>query len=199
MKQAILALSLLSAASFGQTLNMSLSCPNKAKPGDIVAVPLVVTGNATANGTMYSGQIVLTSGAAPVAWTITTTVPSKGVQSAPGASNVFVLSGANQTVIGQSTVGTVTFMMPPGPVSCQVAMGAAVDANGGAITVTVNPPVTVAILSPCDENGDGVVNQADYLQAVQNILSGPVTQSALSAGLSNAQKDVNAISGTCTR
>ncbi len=195
-----LALLLLALPMFGQTLNMSMSCPPQAKPGAQVSCTVTVTGNATANGVAYDGQLVLTSGAAPVAWTITTTIPSKTVSAAPGASNIFVLSGLNQTVIGQSTVATVAFTMPPAPVSYQVAMGAAVDASGGVITVTTNPPAIVAILSTCDENGDGIVNQADYLQAVQNIISGPVTQQALSVGLSNAQKDVNAIPpGTCTR
>ncbi len=190
---------LLPLIAAAQGVNLGLNCPPQSTPGAVVACNVVLTG--ATQPAAVDGVLNITTGTTPtpVVWTITSTLISKPVASAQGTSNIFVFAGMNQTVISNGTIGAVNFIMPSGNVTYSISAGSASDPSGGVIAVAVNPPTTIVVQSKCDENSDGVVNAADWNIAIQNILSGAPTVAALGTNLSNAQKDANAITGTCTR
>ncbi len=85
-----------------------------------------------------------------------------------------IVYGVNQTMIGSGDVAvyTVTFPAntPPGNYTFTMSGVLGVTSAGSPFSVVAAAPLTVAILSNYDLNGDGLVNSADVALAVNQAL-----------------------------
>ena len=155
-----IALLLLALPTFGQS-NLGLSCSVPNLIGDTVTCPIVMSGAGTPAA--IEAVVSVTAGTTPVPFTVSTGITGKAV-SGPGPTGNTIISGANTTAIPAGTIGTISFKMIASSVTVNIPQAFGAWPDGGVLTVTVNPPVVVALpvsLSKCDINGDGFVTQAD--------------------------------------
>ncbi len=179
------------AVSAWSQVTFTLGCPGFAKAG------AQVTCSASVSGTPVATQstINIISGGVAVPWTMTTALTGKQLGTS-GLSNIFLIYGMNATPIPNGTMASIVFTMPNGTttVGLTPASSFASDPSGGGLTVTTNPPLTVALQSNCDINGDGVTNVLDVSTLVNQVLAG-----GSSFNVTAVQKVINAaLGGACT-
>lgn len=212
MKRLILFFAAITA--FGQTIGVT--CPNGTqRPSTVVTCQLNWTNNAVTGVTAGIEGVVLVAGLPGTSYTLTVagTATAAGKTITANSSGKFLITGMNQTIIGAGQIGSITINLPAIPcppannytcitVSVPSALGATAAAVG--VTVTPNPPVTVSVsapISPCDLDGDGLVNAADVDLAKVAVLAGsPFDKNGDGIGnVRDVQIVINAaIGGTCT-
>lgn len=164
MKKLLLSLVLFSGACFAQ-VTMTTTCPTSAKAGDAIQCTLATTGTPVG----IQGTVAVSP---TVTYTVTTPVTGDSIFSDPGGSNKFLLFDIGVTPIPDGNAVFFKFTMPNSPVTFGVTNPVASDASGMGLTVTVNPPVAIALKSNCDLNGDGTVSAADISLMITDIFTG---------------------------
>jgi len=170
-------------------------CPSSAKANQTITCTVSVSGTPVAT----QGQLTITPTAgSPVLGTLTTPIANKQVAAQMGTNNIWLVYGMNQSTMPNGTMLSIQFVMPNSAVTVTIPQSSvyASDPNGGALTVTANPPATVALVSNCDINSDGVVNQADVDALKATILGNPPSATV---NVQMLQKVQNAVDGlACT-
>lgn len=162
MKTTILLLLSLTSV-LAQTKITLISPPVKA--GAQVSLPVVLSGSA---GAVTAVQWSITP-ALPGMSAIATTAGKSVVCQVAGGYNCVLSGGA--TAIPDGTVATITFLAPvtSTPLALSGMLGVNANADSPGIPVASGPAFTLTVLSPCDLNGDGVVDVLDVRNAIDQI------------------------------
>lgn len=184
MKKLLLSLFLATCLAQAATLTLNCGGTTTVTPGQNLTCSGVWAGGgspAALQGTVIASQATgtVTISVAGAAITAVKTVQAVG-------SN-WEVSGLNQNAISDGTVITLNILIPltaacSGNTAClQLGFSGLVasDANGGAVAgVTPGFPLSIFVsgstsVSPCDLNGDGLVNGSDVSKAISNLLVRP--------------------------
>jgi|HubBroStandDraft_2_1064218.scaffolds.fasta_scaffold21502_2 DNA-binding CsgD family transcriptional regulator len=108
--------------------------------------------------------------------------------SAPGQSLTCIVWGSTVVAMLNGVVAQLTFTAPATGVTITLSNTLGADITGSSVAITAGAPLVLSVLSPCDLNGDGVVNLAD----VQIVLTAALTTTATTPDL-NGDGKVNVI------
>lgn len=154
--------------------------------GSVVTVSVSLTGSAgfsalaTAQWTMpaspgaltLAGKMIIAPGAASAGKTVTCAVT-------PGGVSLICVVHGGATVLADGVLATVSFPQPASlalPLTSMVGVNGAGDAPG--ITINSGPLLTIAPLSRCDVNADGVIDLLDVryvIDEIEGVIVPPLT------------------------
>lgn len=171
-----LLLSLLAVACYGQTTLTLAGLPTNVRSGATITGTISATGDGAANQFTIQASADVT-GITVQAGTAATAA-GKSVQCGPfsGGQILCLIYGVNQTVIANGQIATFTATVAAKPAANSIPFSLTnlftSDPTGNTIATTANPLVAVPVLSNCDINGDGLVNQSDLTAEVSAVLAG---------------------------
>jgi hypothetical protein len=167
---------LLASAGWAQVqLTLTPSVPGAGVyPGASVALNVSLTGSAGLNIAGLQWSLASPLGASTAFSGAASQAASKTVMCAMPAGTLICLSvGLNVNTISDGVVAQITVTIPanqpPGPLTQVLSATYAANAAGSNVPITAGPLVTLNVLSHCDLNGDGIVNNADLLIAISQI------------------------------
>lgn len=159
---------LLAFVTLTTAQTLTLSAPQRVKPGSKVTVTVALTGSEV--------------NPAALQWTLTAPLPAAGV-AGPAAtaankqlytvpSGIAILAGMNRTALTPGPVAVYTIDIPvmqmePVQLSLTGVLGATPD--GAAISMQAGPPVLITMLRREDVNGDGALDTIDLQIIIDQI------------------------------
>jgi len=169
MRKSVLSLFAFSVALAAQTLTPTVS-PTSVVAGKPSTLTLTYAPGATPAAAVQWSFVAPTGGAIGT-WTAGAASTAAGKTVTCG-SIVCVDYGLNQNVLGAGALASVTVTPPStarGPLTLTIAAPLSADAQGNALSTTA-VTVTLIALSPFDLNGDGKVDAADLIIAVNQVI-----------------------------
>lgn len=174
---AVIALGLLAAFLARAQSTLTITGPPTAQAGATINLTVGIAGSLGS----AADEFVVSSGTPGDVTAMSATIAAaataamKTLNCAPPGTTMslhcIIYGAANATVIGGGAIATVAVTLaasvtPKAEVFTLAQPEISADPAGGALTVTVGAPASVAIASPCDVTGDGIVNGVDTLAIV---------------------------------
>lgn len=198
MKGIMLAV-LAAAAAFGQSYTLTPAAQVVAAGQPVTLTLALVSGGGPA-------ALEFAVQGMPQGGTVTTAVAGKAVQCNFVAPNYICLisaaspvTAANNGPIADGAVATLTYTQPATAATLTIptaSLSAASPAGSAVALAAPSAPITVAVKSNCDLNGDGKVDATDIGLAVTNVLAGG---SGAMTALDVERVIIAALGGACLR
>lgn len=156
-----------------QSATLGLSCSSTVRAGSSLTCSIALSGGALPAGLQWTLGTSAPVGVVLVTPAVATTASQKSV--ACNAVNTCLVTGINANQIADGVLAILNIPIPAASSGQQMNLslsGAiAVSLAGTAVTVSVNPPVSVSMFSGCDLNRDGKSDVVD-VQIVINAARG---------------------------